>query len=372
MKLLKLFSLMMRNLSPLLVLLALFFSVNASAQGQHSGKTKAPAAMITHIDRVKLNDFAAEELKAPVEKYLLFFRIASDDPETLESISDKFNIGVGALEAREQEIKRELNKYLERHIDQTLPSDEEIKVTITKEEIEQVEMLGKQPEKIVFDERTIDLFDRYIRYNEIINPSAAFLAELVLPPEKNVTIKQNPTAKPIGFTYGTNLFITSLDLEYDPTDFRNNMISFLIMYNSGLYPGILEQKTDVLAKMAIKKMVKNIGFFRSDDLRALASKNGLLGYLENKINSFKNLTEQKMDYMFVLDTFLGLAKIKGRAYLFDKCNINALYFMDTELRIRTMVQEASMSPVYREKFLNLTKGDREGKLKELVESEFVF
>lgn len=239
------------------------------------------------------------------------------------------------------ELELELNSLKEPVLNTTA-------VVTTQTTYKIVEDLLLQTEKIDFNEETIAMFKQYIKDAEKSNPNGAVLA-------KEALLKANiPVENTVIVT--TVVSVTN-ELKYNEKEFRENMASFL-------KEDLLKQDTDYLANEAFKKIKDNFDDLSSEYFAAIAGKDGLLSYLENKASKEQN-SAKKMAYVFCLEILLDSAKAKGPAYLVNECKVNEKDFLDSSTRIKLIVEEMSKDATYKAKFDYKTKSEKYDEFKRI-------
>lgn len=332
------------------------------------------------LDSKALGTFANEYRLTSLEKYILYFRIASSEPMPLSEITKKFtttyyshsdtpyNPPYNNLLRKEQKIKSQLDVYVK---NADVSQDEEVildqydsKYIVTTEEVKKVNDMLLTPEEIKFDAETIDLFKRYINHCKEFNPNAAVIAEATLV-SANIPVEDQVAVE-------TGVYVPK-GFEYNEKNFRETIIPFLVRNSAKTQSAFKGESTDTLAKMAIQLIVEHINNLNSYDLKALMFDNGVLSYLENRVNNLAKGTDSRMAYVFTLDIFLEIAEAKGPAYLAKVCKVDSRDFSDTKARIDLIVKEQSADPKYKAKFLDKTgEVERYEKLKRLNSSTFKF
>ena len=302
------------------------------------------------VDKETLNGFALSNLSASLDKYLFFFRITNTNPETLSEVADKFGMPYNTVSRREESIKKKLDGYLYQ-TEQQLPENNITDILITDEEIKKVEEMLVELEKINFDPKTIDLFNRYIKYANEHNPNAAIFVRSVMTEAKIMCYQAS--------VMDNRSFIPApKELEFNEDKFQQNMLK---LFDASQTVGNcndsykLKNATDNLAKLASEMIVKHINSYGIDGIsplyyNAIIGEDGFISYLENKVKLLPS-GENRMACVFAMDLLFGIVEAKGLPYYSMMTGTRTKDLLDTEARIKMTVEEQSKDPVYREKFL---------------------
>jgi len=295
------------------------------------------------VDQETLSKFSDDVLKTPAEEYILSLRTSNSNPLTLEQIAKKLKINPATVLKKEQKIKGKLDEYLEDQINQ------------------KVEALLQQSEKINFDAETIAMFKEYIKNAELKGETTK--AQLA-----NVALGNTVTVEPV--VSDISYISAPTELEYNEAKFTDNMATYLENGNLMYKDYFLKQTPEKLAHLAITRMVKYMDKLDADDFKALALSNGVLSYLEYRINSLPSGSKTRMVYTFALETFTNLVKAEDPSFLFKSCNIKMQDLENIKTRVELLVAEEMKEPYYKENFSFNKDSERYEKLGELKESTF--